>query len=324
MKGKEKETDRLARLYYVEHLLFQKKYGWTIDELAEKCDVNARTTRRDLRAMEDAGVPVYQDKDKWCVKQEYYLPPVRFSRAEAMTIFLASRLMLHYANRSDRFTKSTFYKLNCVVRSPLKEQILNTIEWMEKLPKNEPLVRNIESLAEAWTTQHTAKINYHTFGEGKPKYREIDPYFIQPALVGHAIYVIAYCHLAKDVRTFKIERIKSTEITKKTYKIPDTFDANKHLATAWGVIAGDEVETVKLKVSSAIAQLFKETTYHPSQRVEPQKDGSLLMTLKVTTSVELLNWIMGWGEDMEVLAPKNLRDRVKATAEAMVKVYKKN
>jgi len=322
MKGKEKETDRLARLYYVEHLLFQKRYGWTLDEIAAKCDVNTRTTRRDIKALEDAGVPVYQNEVKWCVNQDYYLPPVRFSRSEAMSIFLASRLMLHYANRSDPYMKSTFYKLNCVVPSPLKEQILNTIEWMEKLPKNDTLVRNIESLAESWTTQRTVKINYQTYGESKPKYRDVDPYFIQPTDASHASYLIAYCHLNKEVRVFKIARIKSLEITNKKYKIPDAFNADEYLAPAWGVVAGGEAETVKLSFSPSIAQIFQESIYHPSQIVTSGKDGSLLVTLKVVPGVELLGWIMGWGENVEVLEPKELKDQVKATIKAMAKLYK--
>jgi predicted DNA-binding transcriptional regulator YafY len=322
MKSKEKETDRLARLYYVEHLLFQKSYGWTLDEIADKCEVNARTTRRDIKALEDAGVPVYQNGDKWCVNQEYYLPPVRFSRSEAMGIFLASRLMLHYANRSDSYMKSTFYKLNCVVPSPLKEQILNTVEWMEKLPKNDSLGQHIEALALAWTAQCTVRMSYHTYGESKPRYREVDPYFIQPTDSSHASYLIAYCHLNKAVRVFKIARIRSLDITNKKYKIPDTFDADRYLEPAWGVIADGKVGTIKLKFSSSVAQMFQEAIYHPSQIVTSGKDGSALVTLKVVPGVELVGWIMGWGENVEVLEPKELKDQVKATIKAMAKLYK--
>ena len=322
MKSKEKETDRLARLYYVEHLLFQKRYGWTLNEIAAKCEVNTRTTRRDIRALEDAGVPIYQNGDKWCVNQEYYLPPVRFSRSEAMGIFLASRLMLSYAHRSDPYIKSAFYKLNCVVPSPLKEQILNTIEWMQKLPRNDKLVRHIELLAEAWTKQQTVKINYHTLGDSQPKYREIDTYFIQPAAIGHAIYVIAHCHLAGEIRIFKIERIQSIEITKKTYHIPESFNANEYLSASWGVVAGGDAETVKLKFSPAVAQILGESVWHPSQKVETQKDGSLLMTLEVVPGFELMGWILSWGEKVEVLGPKKLRKDVINAVRALAKLYK--
>lgn len=319
---KSKDTDRKARLYYVEHLLFQKRYGWTIDEIADKCDVNARTTRRDLEALERSGVPLYQNSDKWCVKQDYYLPPVHFTRPEAMSIFLASRLMLSYAHRSDPYIKSAFYKLNCVVPSPLKEQILNTIEWMQKLPRNDMLVRHIAILAEAWTKQQTVKINYHTFGEDKPKTREIDTYFIQPAAIGHSIYVIAYCHLVGEIRLFKIERIKSIEITKKTYRIPDSFNANEYLSASWGVVAGGDAETVKLRFSPAVAQILGESVWHPSQTVETLEDGSLLMTLEVVPSMELMGWILSWGEKVEVLEPKELREDVIDAVKGLAKLYK--
>lgn len=321
MKTKEKETDRLARLYLVEHLLFQKRYGWTLEEIADKCDVDQRTTRRDLKAIEDAGVPVYKNGDKWCVNQAYYLPPVRFSRPEAISIFLAVRLMVHYASRSDQYIKSAFYKLNCVVPSPIKEQILNTLEWMEKLPRNDKVTRHVELLAEAWADGRTVRMNYQTYGK-EPGYREVDPYFIQPTDVGHASYLIAYCHTHKEVRVFRIERIKSLQITAKKYKIREDFNADEYLAPAFGVIAGGEVKTVKLKFSPDVAQLFSEAVYHPTQKVETRKDGWLILTMKVVPGVELVNWVLGWGEQVEVLAPRELKDRVKAAVKAMAGIYK--
>jgi len=322
VKGKEKETDRLARLYSIEHLLFQKRYGWTLDDLAAECDVTTRTIRRDVKALEDAGVPVYQDGDKWCINQMYYLPPVRFSQTEAMTIFLAARLMMHYANRSDPYTASAFYKLNCVIPSPMKEQVLNTIEWMRRLPKNSGMVSNIETLAKAWTQQQTVKMSYHTYGDAGAKSRNVDPYFIQPTDASHSSFVIAYCHLSRDIRVFNIARIKSLEITGKKYRIPDSFNADEYLEPAWGIISGGKVEIVKMRFSPYVAQLFQEAVYHPSQNVQMEKGGSALVTMKVVPGLEFLNWVRGWGENVEVLAPKELRDKIKDTVRSMAAIYK--
>ena len=69
---------------------------------------------------------------------------------------------------------------------------------------------------------------------------------------------------------------------------------------------------------------MEETTWHSSQKIEKQPDGSVIVTLRVFSSPELVTWIMGWGEKVEVLEPAELRKEVLQTAKAMVKIYQKN
>jgi len=316
------KTDRLARLHKVEHLLYLNKTGMALDEIAGECSVSARTVRRDLEALESTvGVPIYKDGNKWRVVEGYHLPPIGFSLPEAMTIFLSARLMLSYAHRYDPNIKSTFFKLNSIVPSPLKEQVQRTMEWMQKLPADDNFTRTMALLAEAWTKQRRVRISYHTFGGKKAKLRDIDPYFIEPAAAGHSSYVIAHCHMAGSIRVFKIERIETIEMMSEKYDIPDSFDANKYFASSWGMFAGGDVEMVKLKFSPGVAQIFEEVVWHPSQVVARQTDGSLLMTLNVSLSVELLGWILRWGENVEVLEPQGLREEIARTAQAMLDIY---
>lgn len=68
---------------------------------------------------------------------------------------------------------------------------------------------------------------------------------------------------------------------------------------------------------------MEETIWHPSQVLEPQSDGTVIMRLKVTDTVELYSWILGWGEKVEVLEPDELREEIIETAKAMLDVYKK-
>ena len=68
---------------------------------------------------------------------------------------------------------------------------------------------------------------------------------------------------------------------------------------------------------------MEETIWHPSQVLEPQSDGTVIMRLKVIDTVELYSWILGWGEKVEVLEPDELREEIIETAKAMLDVYKK-
>lgn len=67
---------------------------------------------------------------------------------------------------------------------------------------------------------------------------------------------------------------------------------------------------------------MEETVWHPSQILERQPDGSMIITFKVTETYEILSWILGWGERVEVPAPEELREEVMQTAKAVVKIYR--
>ena len=148
--------------------------------------------------------------------------------------------------------------------------------------------------------------------------------FFEPAAPGHASYVIAYCHRTNSLRTFKIERIEAIEPTAEAYTIPPDFDPNAFLSSSWGIVVKGEVKTIRLKFAPQIARIMEETVWHPSQVLEKQSDGSVIMTLRVTDTVELNSWILGWGEKVEVLEPAEIREKMVRTAKAMLDVYQKS
>ena len=320
-EGRDK-TDRLARLLNVLYILNQNPNGVKVAEIARQCGVTVRTTYRDLDALEPLhGVKIWEERTKRGIVEGSVLPPIRLSLPEAMTIFLAARLMVGYANRYDPNIASTFMKLNSVVPPPLRDQIRQTMDWLQEQRKDEKYLRILETIAEAWVSQRTVRIWYQALGDEEATERSIDPYFIEPAAAGHSSYVIGYCHRTNEIRTFKIERIRSIEETSDSYDIPSSFDASSYLASAWGIVADGELKTVKLKFDRQVARLLEEVTWHPSQVTKRQPDGSVIVTLQVLTTVELCSWILGWGEKVEVLEPEELREEIIQTAEAMLDVY---
>ena len=324
MNKGDRKRDRTARLLKLQILLWQNRDGLKIEELSQRCSVSERTVYRDLEAIEsELGVPVWEEGSKRGIAEGYTLPPIPFTLPEALNIFLSARLMQNYSRRYNPHMASTFMKLNSVVPSPLREQIQKTIDWLNKQPRNDKQVVILGKLAEAWVSQHQVRIRYKALAEEEPTERIIEPYFIEPAAPGHSSYVIAYCHRVGAVRTFKVERMEDIQILDDTYTIPPDFDAIDYLSSSWGIVVDGEVETIRLKFSPQIARIIAETVWHPSQVLEPQSDGALTMTLKVTNTIDLRAWILGWGEEVEVLEPMKLRKSIVKTAKALLGVYSK-
>jgi predicted DNA-binding transcriptional regulator YafY len=318
---RENKKDRLARLNRVEHLLYQCPGGLTINAIAEKCDVHPRTSRRDLEALEEIGVPIWEKGATRGIDSDYFLPPISFTLPEAMTIFLAARLLLAYSNNYNPNIYSTFVKLNSTVPPPLRDQVTRTIDWMQKLNKNDRLLRITDTLANAWINGRRVRISYQALGRQSATDRVIEPYFIQPATFERANYVIAYCNHTRKMLTFKVDRIKDIKLLEEHYSIPQDFDANEHLESAWGIAVYGKPVAIKLRFNAVIAQIAGETKWHPSQAVKMQPDGSAVVSFKVPVTDEFIAFVTRWGEKVEVLQPLSLRKEIAGIARGMLRQY---
>lgn len=124
------------------------------------------------------------------------------------------------------------------------------------------------------------------------------------------------------MRTLKIERIRRIEQLDEPYEIPEDFDPREQLKDAWGIWYTDEepVEVV-LKFHPRVAGRVRETQWHSSQKLEPQSDGYPIWRAKIAEPQEMLHWIRGWGADVEVLVPVELRETLMGEAKAMAELY---
>jgi len=314
---------QIERFLNMLHYLNQNPNGVTPQQLAKKFNVSVRTVFRDRRHLEKLAGHIWIEDGKWKIDPEAVLAPVNFTLLEAMTIFIASRLLLGYSNAYNPGVGSALLKLSSIVPVPLREQIRDTISWMEKQKVDERFLRVLESLTRAWIDKRRVKIWYWTLGEQEPEERIIEPYFIQPAAQEHANYVIGYCLHANEVRTFKLERIRTVEVLKESYKIPKDFDPNEFLGSALDITVGGKTKTVKLRFAAEIAGIVGETTLHTTQSIQKQLGGSAVVTMKVPLTVQLESFILGWGDKVEILEPKELRQRIARIAESTHSLYSK-
>jgi len=148
------------------------------------------------------------------------------------------------------------------------------------------------------------------------------PYFIEPYAVGRTTYVIGWREPPGAIRTFKLERIQRIALTDREYTIPEDFDPREKLADAWGIwyTEAEPVEVV-LRFHPRVAHRVRETQWHRSEQVEEQPDGSLLWRAWVAEPQEMVPWIRGWGGDVEVLEPPELRDRMTGEARRLAEAY---
>jgi predicted DNA-binding transcriptional regulator YafY len=313
---------KLVRMVKIEHLFYQNPGGLTVEQIAETCGVSKKTIYRDLADLEESiYLPIYKDQNRLRIDPHSFIPLTVINMHEALCIFMAIRLMSRYSQRYDPFVASTFQKLNSTVPSPLRDQVQKTLDWMLKLPQDKRSEVILNTIAQAMVKSQRVKITYQSLAGAKPTERIIQPYCIEPAAVGHANYVIAYCQKVKDIRTFKIERVLTAQLMEQSYSIPLDFDANKFFSSGWGIVSEGEMKIIKMHLKPSVAKITQEVIWHPSQKLEMCKDGEAVMTVNVVDTPEFYNWILGWGDEIEVLSPAEVRKNVIEKAKKTIQVY---
>ncbi|HEX3629145.1 MAG TPA: WYL domain-containing protein [Candidatus Dormibacteraeota bacterium] len=314
--GSFEKADRGARILKIQTLLQGNPRGLTTGEIARRTGVNPRTTYRDMRALEAMNVPVYEDRGRLLIDPNYFVAPVKFTLAEAMALLMGVRLMHRATDEANSDVADAFTKLAAVLPPAVAPYVHATVRQMEARPPNPTYSRVLQTIALSWAGNRAVRIWYPS-ADHEVKPRVIEPYFLEPSLIGHSSYVVARDRGIGKMRTFKLGRIERAEPTGESYQIPPGFDVNQYLAGAWGIFHSGEPTTVELRFYPPAAARVRESIWHPSQELRDGPGGVLDMTVTVTGTIEITPWILGWGDAVEVMAPGDLRVKIAAVGAKM-------
>ena len=207
----ENDTKRLSRLTAILTQL-QTKRLLTSTELANKFSVSVRTIYRDIRALEQAGVPIITEEGKgYTLMEGYKVPPVMFTEAQANALIIAEQLVLK--NKDASFIKGyseAIEKIKAVLRYSQKDKV-NLLSARTRFDQNINRERNSNNLSElqfALTNFRLVNIDYINADE-KSTSRIIEPFAL---LSTENWLLVAYCQLREEFRFFRLDRIKKLQV----------------------------------------------------------------------------------------------------------------
>ena len=216
------DTKRLSRLTAILTQL-QTKRLMTASELAEKFSVSVRTIYRDIKALEKAGVPILTEEGKgYSIMEGYRLPPVMFTEKEVNALVTAEQLILR--NKDASFVKD-FSEAITKVKSVLQYSTKDKTKLLSDriaFAHNAELGRTsnyLSSLQIALTNFNLAKIEYQSPDNNQTTNRTIEPFALLSTQENWLL--VAWCHLRKDYRTFRLDRIKNLNL------LDDKFEPHK-------------------------------------------------------------------------------------------------
>lgn len=206
------DTKRLSRLTAI-LMQLQTKRLTTATSLADKFNVSVRTIYRDIKALDEAGVPIVTEDGKgYTLMEGYRIPPVMFSESQANALILAEQLVLK--NKDASFIKDyteAIDKVKAVLRQSEKDKanLLADRTRFEQNLNRERNSNNISQLQSALTNFYLTRIDY-TNEQNKTTERTIEPFALLST--NENWLLVAWCRLRKQFRYFRLDRITKMEV----------------------------------------------------------------------------------------------------------------
>jgi predicted DNA-binding transcriptional regulator YafY len=309
-----KKYSQAARLHDLIRIL-EARYGATVPELVDECQVDRRTIYRDLQALEESGYPLIKERQvDGHVLYRFItgfskIPPITFSLEELMTLyFCRGQLDFLQGTPFQDDLDAIFTKL----RSNLPPRSVAHLERIAEA--SSPRLHGfkdyshhyqlLDDLRQALLRQQSCIIDY------KPAKRKVEQYQIDPYTLlfyKNGLYIGGYAYKRDDLRLFAIERIEGLKVLETRFELPEEYRVEQLTGSAFGLIDDAEVIDLELMFGAEIAHLIEERIWHPQQKIEKNSDGSLILKFQASGESEILAWIASYLPFVQILAPESLR-----------------
>jgi len=313
--------NKAERLEEMKRLYIQRAYS-DID-MAKRLGVDRTLIYRD-RIELTTQYPIEKDEEgSYHIPRSKLISEIKVNLHEALTLYLAARKTSRQTRFHHPHTANALEKLAATLRQPMTERLLKAADAVMKQEKDPERIKILEVLAQAWVEQKKVRIRYQRLESRDFVNHVIRPYLIEPSIWTDSVYVIAFSEVTEKIIPFKIDRIDTAVLSGEEFEIPADFDDQQLLKHAWGIWVGDKDPlTVKLRFSPTVTRRVKESIWHPLENVTDTEDGGCLWSADVAEWREMLPWVRGWGADVEVLEPKELREALVRETRKLAEVYR--
>ena len=321
-------NDQVIRQWHLIWLL-ESSRGLTLDEITKQLPPDyprhGRTVRRDLEALEAAGVPLINERIdgrvRWRLMEGFRkLPALSFSPTELMALVISRSLLQPLAGTEIKTALDSAMAKASRLLPPASMDYVQQIQSVFAVGIGPHKTyrehrQTIDRLTQAIAKKRTVQMRYYSASRLRTTRREVDPYRLWYASGG--LYLVGYCHLRKEPRMFAVERMRAVTLTDHPYQMPLGFDLEAFVQDSLTVMRGRPIE-VELRFDKATAAWAKDRIWHPSQELTPLKNNGMTMRLNVADSRELVGWILSFGGGVQVIKPEPLQKAVKDEARKLL------
>lgn len=298
---------QISRLFEITHLLLQKK-RLTAEALASHFEVSIRTIYRDVEALSAAGIPIYMSRGKGGgieLLPNYVLNKSILTPTEQADILSA---LQSFAAVQNQDANALLHKLGASfgTAEPLHWIEIDYSDWSNTKKEQ------FERIKHAILHKETLEFNYHS-REGASHVRTVNPLTLW--FKEKNWYLKGYCHYKKQLRLFKLNRIRAL-------KVVGTFTESYDLES-FSIALSENIsftgEPIVLCLDAS--QGFRVFDEFEEAWVKREADGSYLVTLPYIWDSWVLGYVLSFGEHARVLSPEYAKNAVINALERNLKHY---
>ncbi len=314
--------NRVDRLHAIlVHL--QSKRKVTAQELADRFELSLRTVYRDVKALEESGIPIIGESGiGYSIMEGYRLPPVMFSQEEASALLLGAKLVQQFTDATvKKHFDAAMFKIKAVLRSTDKdyvEELDDKIEIrMGPFPLDESLQLNMSAMRQAIGARKVVGIEYFSSYKEETTQRDTEPIgLFYYSLTWH---FIGWCRLRQDYRDFRLDRIKKLVIR------DETFDDKAHPSLKEYI---EELKTerelfeVIVSFDKEMARYMQAQKYYHGFVSQEEKDGKVHMRFLTAHAEALCHWLLMYTDSATIESPAILRETMQRLVGELNSHYK--
>ena len=299
---------KIDRLIGILSILLQKEMT-TAPELAEHFEVSRRTINRDIEDLCKAGIPIQTTQGVGggiSIMSGYRMDRTILTSRDMQMILAGLRSL-------DSVSGSSYYSQlmekiqagSSELVSGKESVLIDLSSWYKAT-----LAPKISMIQDAIESRHLIKFKY--FAPSGESVRTIEPYYV--VFKWTSWYVYGWCLKRKDYRLFKLNRMDKVEFTNKEFECRNVPLPDMSAELLYP-------RNIKVKALFDADMKWRLVEEFGMECYSEKKDGKLLFEEYYSDMENLVSWMLTFGDKVEVLEPEEVRARLKAMADNMIKVY---
>lgn len=315
--------NRIDRLHAIlTHL--QSKRRVTAQEIADRFNISLRTVYRDVKALDESGVPVIGEAGSgYSIMEGYRLPPVMFSQQEANALLIGGKLAEKLTDGSVRqHFEAALFKIKAVLRATDKENLdhlTNQIEVLRfRAPQDEEADSHLSALQQSIAEKRAIFIRYHSGGKEELSERIVEP--IGLWYYSQYWHLIGYCRLRKGYRDFRVSRIQRLQLKDETYNPSAHPTLHSYIESMSK--HQEELNEVVLCMSNDVVRYIRESRYYYGFVREEPADADFTRLFFMTGSMNYFGrWLLMFTNSVKVESPLSLKETMTALCKELHQHY---
>lgn len=329
--SEQSDESQVVRQWRLLNILGQQESGADLRTLAAQLNTSQRTIQRDIDDLQDAGFPLKSKRGphgrKYWVRVAGQIPSISLNPGQVAALYISRRLLeplagtVLWKDAQEAFQRFeyTFDKKMLKYLDKLA-QTFHATKFGTRDYSNYGQI--LDDLMVAIEDRQRVAIAYQSLQTTEPTDRDVYP--LQIVFHKGALYLIGYSVEQKEFRNYKVDRISDVYFKRDSLPFNATdFDLKQWLAGSFGIYHGSMSKPTKvvIRFAPSVVRYVEEKTWHATEKVQPQPDGSLLVTFVLTDFHEVKTWILSFGPTARVLEPPELVEEIRRDLQETLRSY---